>query len=121
MAKAIAQVPRFAKLRTVTANETGPFSEFDAGARADDYGNAIVNVIPIGGDNPAVSILVWSVEASLFIATEPPTNIAAVGVNTPWSFDFAALGRTFLPVVTAGSGAGQTVIEVAGHNSRRLG
>ena len=67
MALAIGQVPKFRKLKTVTANEVGPFTNFDAGARSDDYQNAVINVIPSGGDNPVTDILVWSDDAGEFI------------------------------------------------------
>jgi hypothetical protein len=108
------QAPYSKLYRTVVANDVLPVTDKKQGLNCGQYNRLSVEVIPSGGDNPTVAVLIWSEEAGAFIALNPAFTKAGVGVDTPYAFTFDCDGRIVFIAVTAGGGAGETKIATSG-------
>ena len=87
-----------------------------------EHSEALIQVCPEGGANPALRILFWSEGANggagQFIDDSTPIVIAAKGVNTPHEFAVSCKGRRIFVAVTGGVAGGQTCrVYVAGYNA----
>jgi hypothetical protein len=92
------------------------YSNVKAGINMRGYEYAHIQVVPTGGANPSVEVLVWSPGADRFIAIVTPVTQAGVGVDTPYEFTFSALGRHILVRVTS-LAAGTCDVYVSGASS----
>lgn len=123
MPKAIGQVPQFQVHRTVTADDGAAptITDINLGSRADGYEKCVVNAVPSGTANPVMEVLFWSDAAGRFIPTNPATSLPAAGADVAQSLVFDVIGRIFIVIVVSGTGAGSTIIEIAGFGNNRLG
>lgn len=80
------------------------------------YDLGIVQIIPSGGANPTVELMVWSEAAGKFISANPAASKTGLGADTPYEFTFTAAGRKFWVMVTA-LAAGSVDVYVAGHRT----
>jgi len=117
MAKSLNRAPQMTLWKEgLAAAETLPLSRPQtAGINCGNYNKILVNVIPTGGANPTVTMLVWSDKANAFIQLIPASTFAGPGADTPFSFVFEAQGRILYPAVTT-LGAGAVAIEAALHD-----
>lgn len=114
MAQSLTRTPQMTPYREgIAATDTLPEAKQTAGVNCGGYRKLIVNVIPTGGANPTITMLVWSDKAAAFVATLPASTFAGPGADTPFSFVFDAEGRVCYPAVTTLS-AGEVAMEVAG-------
>ena len=117
------QSPNYALHRVVKeAVEIAPFTNEAHGINMETDDEALVQVVPVGGSNPTISILFWSPGANAgngqFINEHVPLIYAGVGVNVPYEVRVPCKGRKMLVAVTAGVAAGHTCrVYVAGFNN----
>lgn len=116
MAQSLQRAPQMTLWKEgLAAAESLPLAQPQkAGINCGSYNKILVNVIPAGGANPTITMLVWSDKAGAFIQTIPAATFAAPGADTPYSFEFTAEGRIVYPAVTT-LAAGEVAIEASLH------
>ena len=74
-----------------------------AGVNFAGQDQAFFQVIPSGGANPTVEVLVWSEAAGEFIQANAPATFTGLGADRAYEFTVSALGRILWVKVTGGT------------------
>lgn len=77
-----------------------------AGLNFSGYDVALFSVVPSGGANPTIEVMVWDPVSVKWIATNPASTYAGAGADTPYQIAFNAYGRKLYPrvhTIAAGS------------------
>ena len=116
--------PEYAEHRTVKgAIDTGTITDKRKGMNMASHSHAHVQVIPINGANPTVTILFYSDVLDRFISPHPDQEVsfAGQGADVPYEFTFEPRGRIFFAFVTGTvTGDDEVGIHVAGFNVERV-
>lgn len=81
------------------------------------YEEAIVEIHPSGGADPAFAVFWWSEHSSTWIADQTPLVIAAAGANVRYTLTIACKHRRMFIRTTAVATPGTVDIRVAGHRN----
>lgn len=97
----------------LTAAETLTGKPAKAGLNFSGYDVALFSVVPSGGANPTIEIMVWDPTAEAWVSTNPVSTYAGIGADTPYQISFNAYGRVLYPRVHT-IAAGEVSISQAG-------
>lgn len=108
---------KFTKVRDAidAVDASNPTNE-NVGVNFAGYDIAMFNIIPSGGANPSVEILVWSPTAGKYISASPAITHAGAGADTSYSITEFAYGRNLFVKITA-LAAGSVHIEAKGRRT----
>lgn len=70
-----------------------------AGLNFSGYDVALFSVVPEGGANPTIEIMVWDPVSETWVSTNPVSTFAGIGANTAYQIAFNAYGRILYPRV----------------------
>lgn len=97
----------------VAAAETLTGKAATAGLNFSGYDVALFDIVPSGGANPTIEVMVWSPSAEAWVSTNPASTFVGLGVDIPHQIAFNAYGRILYPRVSV-IGAGSVSISAAG-------
>lgn len=98
--------PEYNLHREVAAADAAADTVKNHGMVMQDYEYANIQVVPTGGANPDIEVLVWCEEAGAFISEHDALVFGGAGVDTPYEVEVEVRGRRIwimVPTMAAGS------------------